>query len=349
MRIFLSHSHVDSPIATALKILLGDMFGDRVAVSYSSDESPEGGIEPGDAWLEWIQRVVATADKTYVLLTPNSILRPWVLWEAGAAAGVALGAERPPEVVPMTFGIEAENVPGPLQSAQVVRGDSDRTGGIVRLLQVLNKELDSPLTAKALKSTIGDLVPAYLERVRKALEGAAPVEMLLASVPASFPATKLAGHWVTAYTFKSGGVIRHHADVAEVTAESDRRLRANNRVPRPRTEGSPSPFIHEIEFELANRHLIGHWKNLSDTRYFGTIHVAVLPGECVMDGRYSSFANDVTVGRGRWRWVRLDPDSVAGVDLETFRLRPAKEVHDLVDAHGKRVGPMTLDKLQEGG
>lgn len=340
---------MDSPIAAALKSLLDDLFGERVTVSYSSDESAKGGIEPGEAWLVWIQRVLATTNATYVLLTPNSIKRPWVLWEAGAAAGVALGAERPPEVVPVTFGIEGDNVPGPLQSAQVIKGDSDAAGGITRLLQSVNSELGSPLTAKALKSTINDCVPSYLEKVKEALKGAAPLEMLLASVPASFPARQLAGHWATSYRFKSGGATRHHADVAELTAESDRRLRATNRVPKPRTEGYVRPFLNEIEVELANRHVIGHWKNLSDTRYFGAVHLAVLTGECVMDGYYSAFGSDVSVGYGRWRWVRIDPDSITGADLSSVTLRAPKDFHALLAAHGDRAGPITLAELREGG
>jgi len=348
VRIFLSHSHLDRSIAAALKTLLDDLFGDRVAVSYSSDESPEGGIAPGEPWLAWIQRVLATTDTTYVLLTPNSIRRAWVLWEAGAAAGVALGAARPPEVVPVTFGIDGDDVPQPLQSAQVIRGDTDASGGIVRLLDVLNQQLDSPLTARALQATERECLPGYLGKIADALEGAAPLEMLLASVPAGFPASKLAGHWATSYQFTSNGATRHHADVAELTAESDRRLRATNRFPSPRTEGYARPFLNEIEAELANRHVIGHWKNLNDTRYFGAIHLAVLTGECVMAGYYSSFSSDVSVGCGEWRWVRIDPDTVRGADLPSVTLRPPQEIHALLTSHASHAGPITLAQLKEG-
>lgn len=349
MKIFLSHSHLDFPIADALKTLVDDLFGEHVSVSYSSDDAPEGGIGPGEPWLDWIQRVLATTDMTLVLLTPNSIRRVWVVWEAGAAAGVALGTARQQDVVPLRFGIGGDDVPAPLQRGQVVRGDTDERGGILRLVHTINEKLGTPLSPRALKATVAECLPAYLDTVGKALEGAAPVEMLLASVPAGFPANKLGGYWATSYKFHSGGGMRHHADVAEVTVESERRVRATNRVVTPRTEGYDVPFINEIDAELANRHVIGNWKNLSDTRYFGTIHLAVLRGECLMAGYYSSLADDVSVECGPWRWVRIDPASVAGVDLMNFNLRHPREIHQIVADHADHAGPLLLEQLKEGG
>jgi hypothetical protein len=55
---------------------------------------------------------------------------------------------------------------------------------------------------------------------------------------------------------------------------------------------------NEIDAQLANRHLIGCWKNSSDNRYFGVLHLAVLPGEAVMEGHYSGYESDVEVSKG---------------------------------------------------
>ena len=52
---------------------------------------------------------------------------------------------------------------------------------------------------------------------------------------------------------------------------------AANDSPQPRTEGRSAPFRNAIEAQLAGRHLIGTWRNGSDTRYFGTMQLAVLP------------------------------------------------------------------------
>jgi hypothetical protein len=159
--------------------------------------------------------------------------------------------------------------------------------------------------------------PPTLERWEQA--GTMPAEVLLASleatgpmtaavplldpVPGSFPAGALAGPWVTAYQFTHRGRPHHHADVAHVTDGGGRLVRAVNHPPDPRTQGRAVPFRNAIEARLYGRHLIGQWKNMSDTRYFGSLHLAVLPGETVMDGTYTGLASDIEVSAERWRWV----------------------------------------------
>jgi hypothetical protein len=80
-----------------------------------------------------------------------------------------------------------------------------------------------------------------------------------------------------------------------------------------------------------NRHLVGHWKNISDTRYFGSVHLAVLPGETVMDGYYTGFSSDIQVDAMRWKWVRLDPESLSGVDLQEVTLNDPDMIHALLE------------------
>ena len=118
---------------------------------------------------------------------------------------------------------------------------------------------------------------------------------LLDPVPPGFPLGALAGPWVTAYQFAHGTAPRYHADIAHVTAEGEWRVRAVNHPPEPRTQGRSSPFRNEIEARLFGRHLIGTWRNTSDTRYYGTLQLAVLPGETVMDGHYTGLASDIEV------------------------------------------------------
>lgn len=349
LEIFLSHSTGDLPIAEALKNLLEDLFGKhRVRVDFSSDQEAGGGIPPGGLWLPWITERITRADKTYVLLTPSSMKKPWVLWESGAAAGVALASKRPNAVVPITFGISDADVPSPLRATQHVRGDTAGAGGIIRLLQDLNVALDQALSDPVFDLTTTHGLPDFFAKVKEALEQSSPVESLLASVPNSFSANGLGGLWVTCYQFSSGGTQRYHADVVQVTPESNRRVTAKNRPPEPRTDGHPTPFRNEVEAELANRHLIGHWKNVSDTRYFGSIHLAVLTGETVMEGHYTSFSSDVLVGTGRWKWVRLNPASLSGVELSHVMLREPGVIHALLEGHSMYAGPLALADVAEG-
>jgi hypothetical protein len=347
VRIFFSHSTRDRDLASALKTLLKEFFGEGpLEIDFSSDQDAGGGIPPGAQWLPWIREHIELADRTYVLITPNSVAKPWVLWEAGAAAGVALALNKQSPVVPITFGVEDADIPSPLSSGQRIRGDTDGANGIPRLLTELNRDLGEPLSPLAFAAAVKPCYTAYAGKVTAAMTQSAPLETLLASVPNQFPVSQLAGLWVTCYRIGSGQRARCHADIALITPESDRRVRIRNCPPEPRTDGHAEGFRNEIEAELVTRHLIGHWKNLSDTRYFGALQLAVLPGDDVMDGQYTSLESDIKVGVGRWRWVRL-AGSAGEDELRRLTLKAPGTVLALVRKHGYNAGPLRLADVTE--
>jgi hypothetical protein len=177
------------------------------------------------------------------------------------------------------------------------------------------------------------------------LDGAGEPAGLLAAVPPSFPAGLLAGAWATGYRFSQPPKL--HVDIARITAVTDRRLVAANAPPEPRTQGHPVGYRNAITAELAGRHLIGQWRNSSDARYFGGLHLAVLPGEVVLDGHYTGLASDVGVVAGRWKWVRLDPATLAGVELGAVRLRAPEELYARIEAHSQYDPPLPLDAAAE--
>ena len=158
---------------------------------------------------------------------------------------------------------------------------------------------------------------------------------LLDSVQGSFPASQLAGYWVTCFTFDRRR--KCHADITQITAKSGRYVLAKNDISTPRTEGhDDAPYYHVIEAKVVSRNLIGHWKNTSGSRYLGLIHLGVPDGEQVMDGYYTSLSSDVEVGFGSWKWIRLDPGSIDGVNLAAVRLRMPSEICRLLKGHEKK-------------
>jgi hypothetical protein len=172
-----------------------------------------------------------------------------------------------------------------------------------------------------------------------------PASGLLEEVPQSFVADALAGAWVTCYRFSEPA--KYHADIAHLTVTSGRRIRIANYPPAPRTEGHASPFLNEIEALLVSRHLVGTWKNTSDARYFGSLHLSVLPGETVMEGYFTNFVSDIHVGTGPWKWVRLDHASLDGADLRTVTLREPAELYALLEGHSQYDAPLKLTALGE--
>lgn len=167
---------------------------------------------------------------------------------------------------------------------------------------------------------------------------------LLEPVPPSFPADALAGPWVTCYQFSGADGVHYHADIAHVTAESDRQVRAVNHPPEPRTEGRALAFRNEIRARLAGRHLLGEWKNVSDARYFGAVQLAVLPGETVMEGLYTGLASDIGVSSGHWKWIRLD---ARDDDARAITLREPAVLHELMMNRPQYDAPLTLAEIRE--
>jgi hypothetical protein len=172
--------------------------------------------------------------------------------------------------------------------------------------------------------------------------------LLLDSAPGSFPASALAGPWVTCYQFMHHGETpRCHADIAHITALSDRRIWAVNWPPEPRSEGRARPFRNEIEAQLAGRHLVGMWRNTSDTRYFGAVQLAVLPGETAMEGHFLGVGSDVHVSTGHWKWARLDPGDAANGSLASVALRDPVQLYRLVIERSPYDPPLSLPDIAE--
>jgi tetratricopeptide (TPR) repeat protein len=125
--IFISHTHIDKPIADKLSTLIETIFNQyndpRYTVSYSSRKTGEGSIGYGGEWYKWIQEQVKSTELAFVILTPSSVQKPWVLWEAGALAGALLTVEKPAKkVIPLSFGLGSEDIPSPFSGTQVANG-----------------------------------------------------------------------------------------------------------------------------------------------------------------------------------------------------------------------------------
>ncbi|MEO8630600.1 MAG: TIR domain-containing protein [Betaproteobacteria bacterium] len=82
LSIFLSHINLESTLADALKAHIVRDFIGLVGVFESSDRTS---IPVGSKWLEEVTEALHEADLHIVLCSPESIGRPWINFEAGAA------------------------------------------------------------------------------------------------------------------------------------------------------------------------------------------------------------------------------------------------------------------------
>jgi tetratricopeptide (TPR) repeat protein len=166
MRIFVSHAHTDAPLARALDALITTVF-DEVEVDYSSDVSAGGGIEAGTDWQRWILDKLRSCDLAVVVLTPESLSRPWLMWESGAVSGIALALEQRPQIVPLLFRVNRENVAGPLSHLQAEVGESEE--GVRRVVQAVWRRRGQKPAADTLEVRLALALKTYLEGVQEAL------------------------------------------------------------------------------------------------------------------------------------------------------------------------------------
>jgi len=114
--------------------------------------------------------MVRSSKFTAVILTPRSVDRPWLMWEAGAVSGVALADDRPSSVIPLIYRLSADQIPGPLRSHLGAHGEDAESIG--RLLEQFRQSTPMPT------DVFNDLVPAsvkrYLDDVAKALADTPP-------------------------------------------------------------------------------------------------------------------------------------------------------------------------------
>lgn len=154
-RIFLSHDHRDKAIAKIFARTLSRITLGQLDVWFSSDPSSLGGIQPG-VWLAQIREHLAESRAVIPLLTPSSIVRPWLLFETG------FGASRAEcEVIPIAVGINSlSDIPFPLAMYQVfgVTGYDSFRDVVARILHLYDIKFDEEMAASILKKAISEIV-----------------------------------------------------------------------------------------------------------------------------------------------------------------------------------------------
>lgn len=118
MNIFISHASDDKDLADCLKQLLETEF---LGVSCWVSSNPAA-IPMGKAWFSEVIKEITKADIMIVLLTPQSVNRMWVGFEAGmfwekVTSGSNLEQKiSPPKIFVLTTGLS--NIPSPLDQLQ---------------------------------------------------------------------------------------------------------------------------------------------------------------------------------------------------------------------------------------
>jgi len=158
--VFISHDTRDADLAEAFAELLADVSVGTLKSFRSSDNKGASGIEFGDNWYAAILSKLGEATDVVALLTAHSVDRPWILYEAGIAAGklntrvigIALG-------VPLT-----RATTGPFGQFQ---NSTDEEESITKLMmQLLRRNPDAVPREEAIRMQ----VRMFRDKVRKLLD-----------------------------------------------------------------------------------------------------------------------------------------------------------------------------------
>jgi hypothetical protein len=96
--VFISHITEEAPIAVLLQDYVRRAFGGALNVFVSSDKRS---IEGGKAWWELIRHTLKHVKVVLLLLSDESVNRPWINYEAGVADGAGFLREAPTRVIPI--------------------------------------------------------------------------------------------------------------------------------------------------------------------------------------------------------------------------------------------------------
>ncbi len=183
--IFISLNNRDTGLAEALRHALGNIFGEALEVNFSTSKELEGGIRSGEDWFQWIVSQVAECDKAFVLITPNSVQAPWLMWESGAVFGAAMSTEKGGygKVWPIVFQLKSDEIPSPIRDSKAQRRYGDRPEDVKRMILELFDEYKAELKGDAFGklANLNTVLDEYIAAVRGELLNAPalPTETVL--------------------------------------------------------------------------------------------------------------------------------------------------------------------------
>jgi hypothetical protein len=155
--IFISHDHRDASLAEAFANLLTDASGGFLKSFRSSDRKGGAGIEFGAEWYSEIMGKISDATDVVALLTPSSLDRPWILYEAGVAKGKL---DKP--VFGVVVGVAFDQATkGPFAQFQNSADDEDSLTKLV--LQLIRRNSDAEPREEAVRRQVS----AFRESVKK--------------------------------------------------------------------------------------------------------------------------------------------------------------------------------------
>lgn len=176
--VFISHDSRDADLAEAFDHLLTDASGGVIQTFRSSDQTGRAGIDYGEDWFSKITRTLADASDVVALLTPNSVDRPWILFEAGFAVG-----QRGTKVFGIALGVPfAKATSGPFARFQNCEAKEDSLTTVV--LELIRRNQSARPREEAVRRQVAAFLGEIDPMLKKRVGGAAEAEEMDATAAA---------------------------------------------------------------------------------------------------------------------------------------------------------------------
>lgn len=177
-KVFISLTKRDAGLADAMDAAIKDLFGGHIETFYSTKKELEGGIRSGENWFRWIVEQVKECDLAFILVTPNSVQKPWIMWESGAVYGAALAdqGDNVTKVRPIVFQLRSSDLPSPIRDANAQYRYGDREADVKQLFDELFEQFRADFSASTMTNygrKYDEVSTAYLQQVKAELRNAA--------------------------------------------------------------------------------------------------------------------------------------------------------------------------------
>ena len=128
--VFISHAASDKDLSDAFAGLIQDVTAGLIQTYASSSTDGTVGVPYGEDWFNWIQEKIRASGNVVALITPESVGRPWILFEAGF--GKAIEGTK---VFGLRLGISGEDAyDGPFKGLQNSGSDAQDLKKLCRQL-----------------------------------------------------------------------------------------------------------------------------------------------------------------------------------------------------------------------
>ena len=151
--LMISHAEIDAEIATPWYDLLKKVFP-TFQYRYSSNPNNPA-FSSYSAFADQIQQWISESDYCLTIQTPNSSVRPWIVWEAGMARALKKG------IYVILYGVEAGNLKNPLDSHPHYDGTSSLD--VRKIIRGISEDTKTQYDESSLDAALG----AYQSRLQQ--------------------------------------------------------------------------------------------------------------------------------------------------------------------------------------